>query len=219
VSFSLTLSLLFSFSSEFSKYNMAHTSTYTSFSQYHDGILRPTTSLPLSYTVDEDEFRSQMSELEDPTLVGILSELSQRLHEKSPEYTSNIIFDNSYICNVEFAGRFYQSTTPRESSRLAMQDAAGLAICEFLSHPEDFINSEVSTIVPAVSMITALSDICKKMGWKVIYDYDSSSDGWRCAPSIVGHDKKYHFGYGEIFENQYDAKKNAAGIAIRWLME
>lgn len=191
---------------------MAHELTYTHFPPPSEFPIRPST-----HVIDTVKLKGMMK---GKTHIGMLAELSWLLRIRRPEYTVWVTWDNHFFSTVKFAKQEFTSSSLRTWKPDAMQDAAGLAFDGFLNNPSTFSYITIPEVMPTISSISALEDLCQEKDWKVTFEITGSKeDGWRCGVSVVMGEEIATLEEGDTFLTKRDAKRDAAMVTYNWLKE
>ena len=173
---------------------------------------------PQSYMIDKVKL---MGMIKSMSPIGELAKLCRVLSIEQPKYTVHTIVDNKYsICTVEFAEQEFTSSLLRTLNPLAMEDAAELAISHFLMNPSTFSYLDIPNLIPTLSPILALGNLCHEKGWTVKFNFTGSKkDGWRCGVSVKKGEEIASLGEEGEFLTKRDAKLDAAAAMYDWLFE
>lgn len=173
---------------------------------------------PPSFVIEKAKL---MDMIKSESPIGELANLSKLLGIEYPKYTVHTIVDDIYsTCTVEFAEQEFTSSFLRTWKTLAMEDAAGLAIDCFLTNSSTFSHVDIPNLIPTISPILALENLCREKDWKVKYEYTGSGrDGWRCSVTLVKGETIVSLGEEGTFCTKRDAKRDAAAVMYDWQFE
>ena len=151
---------------------------------------------PSPYNNSSNKFYKLATKQPTKSPVSVLNELSQKHYLVKPKYTLYNHPNKLYLCRIDFAGRTFQTSTPKYHRIDIKNDAAEIAL-DFFSNLSAFPHlkstrmggdkSWIPVVTPGKSYVSALVELCQIKEWKCLtFNFDGPAliSGFICDISI-----------------------------------